>query len=82
MLITVDHPTGPSHKHYLYSYLKDQTIWQSLKFWNAACFDAIMIERTRPAPKEATAYVNSQSSDMMLIINLFFSHMTLILVMY
>lgn len=39
--------TGPPKKHYLYSYLKDQPIWQSLRFWNAAFFIAVQNERRR-----------------------------------
>ncbi|ELT98672.1 hypothetical protein CAPTEDRAFT_148510 [Capitella teleta] len=45
-------PTGGApHKHFLYSYLKEQPIWQSLRFWNAAFFDAVQQERARkPTP--------------------------------
>ncbi|RUS74951.1 hypothetical protein EGW08_017286 [Elysia chlorotica] len=36
---------------FLYTYLKDQPIWQSLRFWNAAFFDAVQNERSRrPMP--------------------------------
>ncbi|XP_064641129.1 uncharacterized protein LOC135495987 isoform X2 [Lineus longissimus] len=37
---------GVRYKHFLYSYLKDQPIWQSLRFWNAAFFDAVQSERS------------------------------------
>ncbi|KAK2156011.1 hypothetical protein LSH36_224g07006 [Paralvinella palmiformis] len=48
-------PTGPTLKHFLYSYLKDQPIWQSLRFWNAAFFDAVQYERARrPVPTRGT----------------------------
>ncbi|XP_013404477.1 uncharacterized protein LOC106169538 [Lingula anatina] len=43
----VRHPSGPVYKHFLYSYLKDQPIWRSLRFWNAAFFDAVQHERSR-----------------------------------
>ncbi|KAJ8303568.1 hypothetical protein KUTeg_019964 [Tegillarca granosa] len=35
------------YKNFLYSYLREQPIWQSLRFWNAAFFDAIQCERSR-----------------------------------
>ncbi|XP_077865668.1 uncharacterized protein KIAA0513-like [Saccoglossus kowalevskii] len=35
---------------YLYSFLKDQPIWQSLRFWNAAFFDAVHCEREQRSP--------------------------------
>ncbi|XP_021921961.1 uncharacterized protein KIAA0513 isoform X2 [Zootermopsis nevadensis] len=41
----VDVPGCEPYKEYLYTYLKDQTIWQSLRFWNAAFFDALQCER-------------------------------------
>ncbi|KAK6185028.1 hypothetical protein SNE40_007355 [Patella caerulea] len=45
-------PGGGTYKHFLYSYLRDQPVWQSLRFWNAAFFDAIQGERSRkPVPK-------------------------------
>ncbi|XP_064466351.1 uncharacterized protein KIAA0513-like [Ornithodoros turicata] len=42
---------GCLRKEYLYMYLKEQPIWKSLRFWNAAFFDALQSERThRPLP--------------------------------
>ncbi|KAL3858732.1 hypothetical protein ACJMK2_008990, partial [Sinanodonta woodiana] len=35
------------YKTFLYSCLKEQPIWQSLRFWNAAFFDAVQTERAR-----------------------------------
>ena len=50
-LFLADNPSGPALKHYLYSHMKDQPIWQSLRFWNAAFFDAVQRERARrPMP--------------------------------
>lgn len=41
------HPT----QQHLYTYLKDQPIWRSLRFWNAAFFDAVQCERANvPTP--------------------------------
>ncbi|TPP66024.1 hypothetical protein FGIG_07781 [Fasciola gigantica] len=33
--------------HYLYSLLRDQTIWQSMRFWNAAFFTTLQRKRSR-----------------------------------
>ena len=38
-------------KQYLYHILREQPIWKSLRFWNAAFFDALQTERAnRPTP--------------------------------
>ncbi|XP_055712028.1 uncharacterized protein KIAA0513 isoform X2 [Phlebotomus papatasi] len=40
------------YREYLYIYLRDQPIWHSLRFWNAAFFDALQCERAhRPVPQ-------------------------------
>lgn len=39
--------TGCHGKNFLYSFLRDQPIWQSLRFWNAAFFDAVQLERSK-----------------------------------
>lgn len=44
-VLSVDVPGCEPYKEYLYTYLKDQTIWHSLRFWNAAFFDALQCER-------------------------------------
>ena len=44
-MLSVDVPGCEPYKEYLYTYLKDQTIWHSLRFWNAAFFDALQCER-------------------------------------
>lgn len=41
----VDVPGCEPYKEYLYTYLRDQAIWHSLRFWNAAFFDALQCER-------------------------------------
>lgn len=48
---TVDVPGCEPYPEYLYTYLKDQPIWHSLRFWNAAFFDALQSQRAhRPVP--------------------------------
>ncbi|KAM8860854.1 uncharacterized protein KIAA0513 homolog isoform 1-T1 [Synchiropus picturatus] len=37
-------------KVYLYTHLKQQPIWHTLRFWNAAFFDAVHCERTKRSP--------------------------------
>ncbi|XP_055597120.1 uncharacterized protein KIAA0513 [Uranotaenia lowii] len=44
-------PGCAPYREYLYTYLRDQPIWHSLRFWNAAFFDALQTERKhRPVP--------------------------------
>lgn len=45
-----------SNKQYLSSVLRDQPIWRSLRFWNAAFFDAVQTERV-------TFFESSRSAD-------------------
>ncbi|KAK7113904.1 uncharacterized protein KIAA0513-like [Littorina saxatilis] len=48
-------PTGDD-KSFLYMFLREQPIWQSLRFWNAAFFDAVQCERSRrPMPTNSAA---------------------------
>jgi len=44
-VLSVDVPGCEPYKEYLCTYLKDLTIWHSLRFWNAAFFDALQCER-------------------------------------
>ncbi|XP_075432559.1 uncharacterized protein KIAA0513 homolog isoform X2 [Ascaphus truei] len=37
-------------KSYLYTHLKQQPIWHTLRFWNAAFFDAVHCERRKRSP--------------------------------
>lgn len=47
----VDVPGCAPYHEYLYHYLREQPIWQSLRFWNAAFFDALQCQRLhRPVP--------------------------------
>ncbi|XP_075994439.1 uncharacterized protein KIAA0513 homolog isoform X2 [Genypterus blacodes] len=41
-------------KVYLYTHLKQQPIWHTLRFWNAAFFDAVHCERTKRSPTTRT----------------------------
>ncbi|KAM4734428.1 uncharacterized protein KIAA0513 homolog isoform 3-T3 [Anableps anableps] len=47
-------PEAPAEKKgekvYLYTHLKQQPIWHTLRFWNAAFFDAVHCERTKRSP--------------------------------
>lgn len=48
----VDVPGCEPYREYLYNYLREQPIWSSLRFWNAAFFDSLQCERSnRPIPK-------------------------------
>lgn len=53
-------------KEYLFTYLKDQPIWHSLRFWNAAFFDAVQCERSHrsvPTRKDLRHYSPEEISD-------------------
>ncbi|XP_029992278.1 uncharacterized protein KIAA0513 homolog isoform X1 [Sphaeramia orbicularis] len=39
-----------AEKVYLYTHLKQQPIWHTLRFWNAAFFDAVHCERKKRSP--------------------------------
>lgn len=47
MRCPVEVPGCEPYREYLYTYLREQPIWQSLRFWNAAIFDALQCERLR-----------------------------------
>uniref|UniRef100_A0A3P9IZM0 Zgc:91860 n=1 Tax=Oryzias latipes TaxID=8090 RepID=A0A3P9IZM0_ORYLA len=42
-------------KVYLYTHLRQQPIWHTLRFWNAAFFDAVHCERTKRSPTTSGA---------------------------
>ncbi|XP_037076908.1 uncharacterized protein KIAA0513-like [Pollicipes pollicipes] len=53
MCFTFYHRVGndPARKQYLHELLGQQAIWRSIRFWNAAFFDALQTERSnRPVP--------------------------------
>lgn len=57
--LSVDVPGCAPYREYLYHYLRAQPIWQSLRFWNAAFFDALQCQREhRPVPTS-----NNKSKD-------------------
>lgn len=61
----VDVPGCEPYREYLYIYLRYQPIWHSLRFWNAAYFDAVQCERNhRPVPQTyAITLPASESSE-------------------
>ncbi|XP_067002511.1 uncharacterized protein KIAA0513 [Anabrus simplex] len=59
----VDVPGCEPYKEYLYTYLREQTIWHSLRFWNAAFFDALQCERVhRPVVTREDIIHNSMEA--------------------
>lgn len=51
------------HREYLYIYLRDQPIWHTLRFWNAAFFDSLQSERSnKPVPPTNVPQSRSTSS--------------------
>ncbi|XP_065085116.1 uncharacterized protein KIAA0513 isoform X2 [Ochlerotatus camptorhynchus] len=56
----IDVPGCEPYREYLYTYLRDQPIWHSLRFWNAAFFDALQTERQHH-PVPPTKVVSSAS---------------------
>ena len=49
--ITVQVPGVEPYREYLYTNLRVQPIWTSMRFWTAAFFDAVQCERAvRPVP--------------------------------
>lgn len=52
MCLTYYYRPNGGQKYYLSQYLKDQPIWRSIRFWNAAYFEAVQSERVnnRQAP--------------------------------
>lgn len=62
-MISVDVPGCDPYREYLYTYLRDQPIWQTLRFWNAAFFDALQTERKhRPVPPTTTKHLTGKPS--------------------
>ncbi|KAM4553210.1 uncharacterized protein KIAA0513 homolog isoform 2-T2 [Fundulus diaphanus] len=49
-------------KVYLYTHLKQQPIWHTLRFWNAAFFDAVHCERRKRSPTTSGAQ-DAESSE-------------------
>lgn len=70
----VEKPTTPvlgppeekkEDKVYLYTHLKQQPIWHTLRFWNAAFFDAVHCERRKRSPttREKWCHMSQQERD-------------------
>ncbi|XP_071775451.2 uncharacterized protein KIAA0513 homolog [Centroberyx gerrardi] len=60
---------GPEEKKgekvYLYTHLKQQPIWHTLRFWNAAFFDAVHCERKKRSPttREKWCHMTQEERD-------------------
>ncbi|XP_074057987.1 uncharacterized protein KIAA0513 homolog [Macrotis lagotis] len=52
-------------KIYLYTHLKQQPIWHTLRFWNAAFFDAVHCERRKRSPttREKWCHMTQEERD-------------------
>ncbi|XP_028813912.1 uncharacterized protein KIAA0513 homolog isoform X2 [Denticeps clupeoides] len=52
-------------KVYLYTHLKQQPIWHTLRFWNAAFFDAVHCERRKRSPttREKWCHMTQEEKD-------------------
>lgn len=63
-IISVEVPGCEPYREYLYTFLRFQPIWQAIRFWNAAYFDAVQCERSHvPIPKTITVKIESDTSD-------------------
>jgi hypothetical protein len=49
----VDVPGCEPYREYLFNYLRDQPIWHSLRFWNAALFYALQKDKVPKTPQQA-----------------------------
>uniref|UniRef100_A0A9J7XVU6 KIAA0513 n=1 Tax=Cyprinus carpio carpio TaxID=630221 RepID=A0A9J7XVU6_CYPCA len=62
-------PLSPDRKEeekiYLYTHLKQQPIWHTLRFWNAAFFDAVHCERNKRSPttREKWCHMTQEEKD-------------------
>ncbi|XP_072551667.1 uncharacterized protein KIAA0513 homolog isoform X2 [Salminus brasiliensis] len=62
-------PASPVKKEgekiYLYTHLKQQPIWHTLRFWNAAFFDAVHCERNKRSPttREKWCHMTQEEKD-------------------
>nr|XP_046249834.1 uncharacterized protein KIAA0513 homolog isoform X2 [Scatophagus argus] len=54
-----------TEKVYLYTHLKQQPIWHTLRFWNAAFFDAVHCERKKRSPttREKWCHMTQEERD-------------------
>ncbi|XP_076849737.1 uncharacterized protein KIAA0513 homolog isoform X2 [Brachyhypopomus gauderio] len=65
----VSPPLSPEKKEeekiYLYTHLKQQPIWHTLRFWNAAFFDAVHCERNKRSPttKEKWCHMTQEEKE-------------------
>lgn len=65
----VSAPLSPDRKEeekiYLYTHMKQQPIWHTLRFWNAAFFDAVHCERNKRSPttREKWCHMTQEEKD-------------------
>ncbi|XP_059421075.1 uncharacterized protein KIAA0513-like isoform X2 [Carassius carassius] len=65
----VSPPLSPDRKEeekiYLYTHLKQQPIWHTLRFWNAAFFDSVHCERNKRSPttREKWCHMTKEEKD-------------------
>lgn len=62
-LTTVEVPGCEAYREYLFNYLRDQPIWHTLRFWNAALFYALQRDKV---PKAAVESARKSSSSVQL----------------
>lgn len=56
---TVEVPGCDPYREYLFNYLRDQQIWHSLRFWNAALFYALQKDKVPKANIESSRKCSS-----------------------
>nr|XP_057931780.1 uncharacterized protein KIAA0513 homolog isoform X4 [Doryrhamphus excisus] len=65
LAVSGDPEENKGEKVYLYTHLKQQPIWHTLRFWNAAFFDAVDCERKKRSPttREKWSHMSQQERD-------------------
>jgi hypothetical protein len=58
---TVEVPGCDPYREYLFNYLRDQPIWHTLRFWNAALFYALQKDKVPKANAESSVKCSSSS---------------------
>lgn len=54
-------PGCDPYREYLFNYLRDQPIWHTLRFWNAALFYALQKDKVPKANADNTVKISSSS---------------------
>ncbi|KAL7025863.1 hypothetical protein ACKWTF_013667 [Chironomus riparius] len=58
----VEVPGCDPYREYLFNYLRDQPIWHTLRFWNAALFYALQKDRVPKTTSALSASANNEAS--------------------